>query len=720
MQDATDRSDERTSFQEQRPYHPSIDLRTDVVMVYGIDEGMPQRVQEWKAAGCVVHLMTGVAWGRYQDYLDGAFDGRAHWDEAQTGRDGEPIWHGGDSRMRIPYMVPTLAYTEYLVARIKPAVDAGVDAIHLEEPEFWDAAGFSGAFKREWEIYYRQPWQSPDESPGAHYKSGKLKQYLYTRCLDRLCSALKDYALTCHGRTLRVFVPTHSLINYTQWRIISPQSRLLDVPTCDGYVAQVWTGTARTPNVYEGRRKERTFETAFLEYGIMQELVRGTDRRVWFLHDPVEDNPHDTWENYRRNYQCTLVASLLHPAVWRYEVTPWPHRVFGGRYRREATGTAEGIPPAYATELLVAMNSLRDMRQDDVAWEHDGPRLGLLLADSAMFQRGIPAGERGDGQYDGTQPWAARSVEVLDDLAWSAFFGLALPLLKDGQPIRPVHLDNVRRFPGYLDDYDVLLLSYELMKPDSPDLHYALARWVRGGGGLVYVGDGSDPYHRVDEWWNRGRSAHPTPAEHLFAALEVDPAATQAQAVGKGVVRVVRHHPSQFARTARAAEELRTIVRDVARGLGHTWTSRNRLVLSRGPYLIGHVLDEGTSPDPWQVRGRFIDLLDSTLRLVETRAVAPGEHVWLRAIDADPAAVPRILASAARVRNQDSTEGRFSFTSECPLGVRVRTALRVATKPTRVRIDGQAVDRYEFDERVGVLWLQHDGKPSGTVVQIDY
>jgi hypothetical protein len=120
------------------------------------------------------------------------------------------------------------------------------------------------------------------------------------------------------------------------------------------------------------------------------------------------------------------------------------------------------------------------------------------------------------------------------------------------------------------------------------------------------------------------------------------------------------------------------------------------------------------------VRGRFIDLLDSTLRLVETRAVAPGEHVWLRAIDADPAAVPHILASAARVRNQDSTEGHFSFTSECPLGVRVRTALRLATRPTRVHIDGQAVDRYEFHERVGVLWLQHDGKPSGTVVQIDY
>jgi hypothetical protein len=283
-----------------------------------------------------------------------------------------------------------------------------------------------------------------------------------------------------------------------------------------------------------------------------------------------------------------------------------------------------------------------------------------------------------------------------------------------------VQLDNVRRFAGYLDDYDVLLLSYELMKPHSPDLHHALAGWVRGGRGLVYVGDGSDPYHTVDEWWNRGKAVFPTPAEHLFAALAVDPTTAQAQVVGQGVVRVVRRHPAEFARTAHAAEELRTVVRDVATQLGHVWTSRNRLVLSRGPYLIGHVLDEGTSSDPWTVRGRFIDLLDSTLPLVETRAVAPGEDVWLRTIDADPAAAPRILASAARVRNQDSTEGHFSFTSECPLGVRVHTALRLPARPTRVRIDGQAVDRYEFDERVGVLWLQHDGKPSGTVVQIDH
>jgi hypothetical protein len=39
--------------------------------------------------------------------------------------------------------------------------------------------------------------------------------------------------------------------------IVSPESSLLGVGA-DGYIAQVWTGTSRTPNVYNGVKKQRT------------------------------------------------------------------------------------------------------------------------------------------------------------------------------------------------------------------------------------------------------------------------------------------------------------------------------------------------------------------------------------------------------------------------------------------------------------------------------
>ncbi len=108
--------------------------------------------------------------------------------------------------------------------------------------------------------------------------------------MSQIIDFVQGYA-KLSGRSIHCYVPTRPLLNYSHWRIVSPESSLVQVGA-DGYIAQVWTGTSRTPNIYEGRRKERTFETAFLEYGAMQNLVRASGRRVWYLNDPVEDNPN--------------------------------------------------------------------------------------------------------------------------------------------------------------------------------------------------------------------------------------------------------------------------------------------------------------------------------------------------------------------------------------------------------------------------------------------
>ena len=81
-----DRSEELTGFQHSGGYVPEIDFGHDFVMVYGIGNNMPERIKQFKDKGYVVHLMTGIAWGQYQDYLDGKVDGREHWDESQYDR----------------------------------------------------------------------------------------------------------------------------------------------------------------------------------------------------------------------------------------------------------------------------------------------------------------------------------------------------------------------------------------------------------------------------------------------------------------------------------------------------------------------------------------------------------------------------------------------------------------------------------------------------------
>lgn len=714
MKERGERKYERTGFQERAPYHPSIDLQTDFVMVYGIDATMPERVRKWREMGYVVHLMTGVAWGQYQEYLKGHFDGRKHWDEAQTRSDGTKILHGSKD---VPYMVPSIAFVDFLTERIKVAVDEGVEAIHLEEPEFWVMGGYSDAFKREWEIYYKEPWQAPHESADAQYRASKLKAYLYTRCLDRLCSTLKEYAKVKYGRNLRFYVPTHSLINYSQWRIVSPESRLIDLPMVDGYIAQVWTGTSRTPNVYEGVRKERTFETAFLEYGIMQELVRGTNRHIWFLHDPIEDDPKHTWRDYRENYFKTVAASLFHPAVSSYEVAPWPNRIFNRKYPRENGIGKEEIPESYATVLLTVMNTLADMDRDSVSWLNENPVAGLLMADSGMFQRRYPGGGDWNTEWNGTPE------SVVD---WSPFYGLALPLLKYGLPVRPVQLDNVRRFANYLDEYRLLLLSYEYMKPEYPELHNALAQWVSDGGVLVYAGDHSDPFHRVREWWNTRKKKYDSPAQHLFQCLGFDGMPVQGvYSRGDGIVAYLDVHPSRCAWEKAHAEQLRAMVREamVRSGDSHLqWKAANHFVLRRGPYVIAAVMNESVDEEPLVLEGLFIDLFDENLTVKRNVSLEPGSNALLydmNQVGKDSGV--QLIAASSRIESIHRDGSGFAFVAKGPEGIQAAARFYCPEKPAGVHAEccGKELDcRISFDESGSTVLIGYPNRPEGVNVTI--
>ena len=186
------KKEELTGYQASGEIRPSVDLGCDFIMVYGIDPTMPERIRQYREKGYVIHLMTGIAWGEYQEYLDGKWDGRKHWDEGQVDRNGKDVIHNPT----VPYMVPTVSFSEYLTDRLKVAVDAGVEAIHVEEPEFWDKSGYSEAFKREYEIYYKEPWKPQHESLDAQYKCCLL----YTsvgksrRNISELMDIRPDYA----------------------------------------------------------------------------------------------------------------------------------------------------------------------------------------------------------------------------------------------------------------------------------------------------------------------------------------------------------------------------------------------------------------------------------------------------------------------------------------------------------------------------------------------
>ncbi|KAA6323161.1 hypothetical protein EZS27_027369 [termite gut metagenome] len=230
---------EKTAFQTSGPWKPVTDVRSDVAIVYDANDRydltFEQRVQSWRKRGYTTHFMTGIAWGQYQDYFTGQWDGKWHLDEGQVTVKGDTIWHG---RM-VPYIVPSKNFLQYMKEKhVKRVIDAGIDAIYMEEPEFWMRGGYSEAFKREWEDYYYFPWRPQHESPENTYLANKLKYHLYYRALEEIFTYAKEYGKS-KGMNVRCYVPTHSLVNYSSWQIVSPEVSLASLSCVDGYIAQV-------------------------------------------------------------------------------------------------------------------------------------------------------------------------------------------------------------------------------------------------------------------------------------------------------------------------------------------------------------------------------------------------------------------------------------------------------------------------------------------------
>lgn len=687
---------ERTCFQTGQAWSPKGNLRSDVAIVYGIDTNLPARIATWRERGYRIQVMTGVAWGQYQDYLYGRFDGTNHEDEVQTDRSGNKIGHGGD----VYYMCPGVNYGNYLSVGVQRALDAGAEAIYLEEPEFWDCAGYSGGFKREWRDFYHEDWIPPHSSVDARWQTGKLKYFLYRRALQQVFDHVQAYNQRT-GRNARCYVPTHSLLNYAQWSIVSPESSLSRLKGCDGYIAQVWTGTSREPNRFRGEIRSRTFETAFLEYGAMQNLVRSTGRSVWYLNDPIEDNPNHDWTDYRSNWESTLTASLFQPEVAEYEVAPWPERVFGGRYPRSAAPEdRKPIPPAYATELQTVFNTLNNMKQSAVKWDCGTTGIGVIVSDSLMFERGEPTP---------SDPYLGN------------FYGLAMPLLKSGLPVTPVQLENVR-IPHYLDGFNVLFLSYDGQKPLSPEPHALLANWVKNGGVLVVCDQDADPYLKVHEWWNSDGKNYQTPRQDLFERLGINDSISPGQfnRIGEGGLIWLRQRPVEFSLSAAGAAQIVDVAKLAAKNIGLAWRETNYLLLRRGPYIVASGLDESVPGEPRELHGNFINLFDSGLRVQNEISITPGSRQLLLDLDLARAGHNQLLASGCKALPKDSSAGRVCYVVD-GVGETPGIMLLEAIKPPRsMTLDGNALTTFEYAPDEHLLWIHFENTASPRELSVNF
>ena len=691
----------KTTFQTSEPWKPETDVRADATMVYGtLDKPgvtFEQRIQSWRDKGYLTEFMTGVAWGDYKDYFLGKWDGvDGHLKEGQRDRNGNEIAHGH----LIPYIVPTESFIRYMQeTQIKRVIDAGITSIYLEEPEFWMRGGYSEAFKSEWQKYYNFPWRAQHESPENTYLSNKLKYHLYYNALDKIFTYAKEYGKS-KGLDIKCYVPTHSLINYTSWQIVSPEASLASLDCVDGYIAQVWTGTAREPNFYNGVQKERVFENAFLEYGCMKSMTAPLNRKMYFLTDPIEDRAKD-WLDYKINYQATFAAQLMYPMVDTYEVMPWPDRIYQGLYRIAGTDQKERIPRFYSTQMQVMINALNRMPlTDNKLTGSEG--FSVLMANSLMFQR-FPT-------HNG-----------YEDPQLANFYGQALPLLKRGVPVKTVHIENL----GYkeaLADTKVLLMTYANMKPLESEAHSHIADWVKKGGVLIYSGTDNDPFQNVREWWNTNGHNYTTPSAHLFEQMGLPARPEQGEySYGKGTVCIVRTDPKDYVLHEGGDKDFLYLAARMyeQNAKAGKLEFKNNFYLQRGDYDLAAVLEESVSDEPFTVEGCLIDLFDPKLPIYTSKRINPGEQALLLNVERVAGKKkPQVLASASREEQEERGKGRYSYVAKSPAETSNVSRVLLPRCPKSVTVDGREVfDAKRWHAASHTYLIEFENNPDGVSVK---
>jgi hypothetical protein len=698
---------EKTAFQTSSPWRPEIDVRSDIAIVYGTNDHpnmtFEQRVKSWRDRGYDVNFMTGIAWGDYKDYFLGKWDGKNHLGVGQVTQKGDTIFHGRD----MPYVVPDDSFIEYMkTAVVKRVIDVGITNIFLEEPEFWARAGYSAGFKEQWQKYYGFPWKPQDASAENTYLSNKLKYNLYYETIKQVSSYAKEYGKS-KGKNIKVFIATHSLVNYSSWQIVSPEASLASLPGIDGYIAQVWTGTSREPTYFNGERKERVFENAFLEYGSVVSMTAPTGRKVFFLTDPIEDRVHD-WSDYKRNYQATFTAKLLYPMVADYEVMPWPERIYTHPYPVLGTNEKTLIPQFYSTQMQIMVNALNDMPVS-INKVSGVNGIGVLMSNTLMFQR-FPT-------HNG-----------FEDPQFSNFYGQTLPLVKRGVPVQTVHMENLG-YAASLKNIKVLVMSYSNMKPVSAQIHEQLTAWVKQGGVLIYVGRDDDPYQSVMEWWDTKGNDFKAPSAHLFKLLGINPTDdNQRFTVGKGSVYVLRQNPKEFVMQANNDDSFIKTVKQAYEkdAKGGTLTFKNSMYLERGPYDVVSVMDENADSKPYVVKGPVIDLFDPQLPVLAQKTINPNEQALLYVINRVPnKKQPKVLTSASRIYDEKATANSYTFVAKSPINTLNSARILLPAKPKETVVtdsEGKTITdvKTSWDTSSNTMYLGFANSPDGIKVSIKW
>ncbi|MBL7153887.1 MAG: hypothetical protein ISS79_09230, partial [Phycisphaerae bacterium] len=378
--------DAKTIFQTNTGYDARLAIAVDGVVVHRHGGKFAPAIKSWQEKGFTVGRMFFADSDAANAYWTGKWDGKEHPDDVERDREGNVVKCAGVR----PYMLPTEGWIRYLEEMTDASLAAGAAAILPEEPLAHVFTGYEKSFQRLWKNRYAEPWEPQHASARARFLTAQLKNELYIKLEERLLKQTLQFEKSS-GKNTAFVLPIHSLYSNIAAQLVAPLGTSTNLPGIDGYIGQIWTGPVNWAlGCYDSPRKN-FFTSAYVLYDYFTQLTVESDKKLWLLVDPVEDNPNHKWSEFAQWYKHCISAMLLMDDVDSYEIMPWPDRIFLPGY---GTGGGTPAPEDYRVTILAVTQALQEIPAHG-KWLPHSPAgnaavsggIGIAIADTLMWQR---------------------------------------------------------------------------------------------------------------------------------------------------------------------------------------------------------------------------------------------------------------------------------------------------------------------------------------------
>lgn len=673
------------TFQTQSDYAMSHHVYADGVSVFADSPQDAEKIMStWKRQDDTYKLsfMTVInrcVFSEYEQWcIENGRDDTPPTDDIQTYADGS---YKGKTDGETMYMVPTARWIDFVWDTIETAMNiADFEYIMPEEPDIHRKAGYSPAFKAEWEAYYGEPWQAGTTSPEAMLKTQELMVHLIERAYTVLGERIK-----AKNPNTKLCIATHSTPSYNTMncQITSGVNTYLSSGIFDAVNAQTWSDTIGTNLTVNGESIKDFFTAGYLGYASYVDAAG--DIPLYAATDALGDGAaknFTTEDFYYPRYYAQLVTQLMQPEINRFSVVCWPARSFDAAsqdYRLVQQAAAAAVREASGEETVVSAGT---------------PGITYLLSDSLSWQ------------------W--------DEKGWSlsthdGFLGVTYPLVSDGIPLKIKAMEMVDTADD-LDEVTMLLVSFDCQKPQSEDVVDAIADWVRAGGQLLYVG-GRDRYDEISsKWW----AEYGSPLQALLDKLELDVKVRAPESVGDGTLHwlgdrkqnviaetgLAAHYldytvtfdgdvnailttsdgavlgfdakvgqgrvvmvgaPSAlYAQSDCGSKAMRTLAEYACSTAAYEYDSTKLMWAKRGNIVAAHSYETKN-----MLTGRYVDLLHPMMTVHRHYILEPGQSALLYDVNDLDLSVPRLAFSGGEVVDLQETADTTSFTVRSAQGAAV-------------------------------------------------